>query len=85
MRNLGTTENPRLGAAARGARDSQLGASPSWLAGLQSGALVHFNYGRDARVPIAAHARQEGIVRAVEKLEDGTTVLEVHEGNEGSY
>ena len=73
LRNLGTTENPRLGAAARGARDPQLGASPPWLAGLQSGARVNFIYGRDARVPIAAHARQEGIVRAVETSRNSRT------------
>ncbi len=47
--------------------------------GASVGALVSFIYGRDARVSIAAHARREGVVKAVEKFEDGTSVLEVHE------
>ncbi len=67
---MGTADSLRLGAPSRGARDPRLGASPAWLAGLQSGARVSFIYGRDARVSIAAHARQEGILKAVEKLED---------------
>ena len=34
LHNLGTDDSLRLGAASRGARDPELGASPAWLAGL---------------------------------------------------
>jgi hypothetical protein len=82
LRNLVTGDSVRLGAASRGAREPQLGASPAWLAGLQPGHLVSFIYGRDDRVSVAAHTRQEGVVKSVEKLGDGTTMLEVHEDDD---
>ena len=85
LRNLSSAENLRPGATCRGVQEPQLGASPPWLAGLQQGALVSFVYGQETQSSAAANARQEGVVQAVRRLEDGGLILEVREGKDGRY
>ena len=85
LRNLSSAGNLRPGATTRGVQERQLGASPPWLAGLQQGALVSFVYGQETQSSAAANTRQEGVVQAVRRPEDGGLILEVREGKDGRY